>query len=227
MPASNHPIQVVILEDHPMTMDGYLSHLSGAQDIIITGKLNYGEQLEPVLERYPADVLLLDIQVPTSPTNPNPFPAWHVISRLLAQHQSLVILIVTMHDRPALIDAALDAGVSGYILKDDQTAYKELPAIIRTAASGGAYFSPLARQRWLERRKAANEPLLSPRQLEALSLCAAYPDESLYDLATRMQIAPSTLRNLLSRAYIKLEVSSRGAAVARARKLNLLTPDMP
>ncbi len=69
--------------------------------------------------------------------------------------------------------------------------------------------------------------MLSSRQLEALSLCSAYPDEGLEKIALRMEIAGSSLRNVLSSTYEKLQVNSRSAAIAKAHNLGLLPPEMP
>lgn len=221
-------IKIILLEDHPMTLDGYLSKLTPARDIEVGPTLSYGEDLEPALAGYPADVLLMDLQVPTSPTNSNPFPVWHVLTRVVEKYPKLAILILSMFNSPAMIDNALEAGINGYILKDDIIAYRDLPAIVRMAAQGSAYFSPSVRQRWLDRRKNdLSEPLLSPRQLEALSLCATYPNENLGQIAERMHVAQSTLRNLLSRAYLKLEVNNRGAAVNLCYQHGLLVTNPP
>jgi LuxR family maltose regulon positive regulatory protein len=69
--------------------------------------------------------------------------------------------------------------------------------------------------------------LLTPRQLEVLSLCAAYPDASTSDLAGMMTISNSTVRNLLSSVYLRLGVHSRTAAVEKAREMGLVTPRPP
>jgi DNA-binding NarL/FixJ family response regulator len=63
--------------------------------------------------------------------------------------------------------------------------------------------------------------------LEALSLCAAYPHSKTAELARKMKIANSTVRNLLSHAYLKLDVQTRAAAVAKARQLGIITPESP
>jgi DNA-binding CsgD family transcriptional regulator len=70
---------------------------------------------------------------------------------------------------------------------------------------------------------ADGDSALSPRQLETLSLCQAYPNESTAQLAARLSIANSTLRNLLSGAYIKLDVHTRNAAITKASQLGLIT----
>jgi DNA-binding CsgD family transcriptional regulator len=62
--------------------------------------------------------------------------------------------------------------------------------------------------------------------LEALSLCAAHPGASTAELAKKMNIAHSTMRNLLSGGYLKLKVRTRAEAVARARQMGLITPEV-
>lgn len=226
METFNKKIKLILLEDHPMTRDGYLGRFSETNDIDVIAHFHYGDELVEALKDTQPDVLLLDINVPTNPENPNPFPIWHVIQNALERNPKLEVVIISMYDRPALISSAIEAGVSGYILKDDYTAYSELPSIIRTIASGGIFFSQAARQRWLSRRQNDSQAILSPRQLEALSLCATYSDERLDEIARRMNVADSTLRNLLSRIYLKLDVNSRRSAVSRARMLGLLPPEV-
>jgi ATP/maltotriose-dependent transcriptional regulator MalT len=63
--------------------------------------------------------------------------------------------------------------------------------------------------------------------LEALSLSAAYPDSSTAELARKMLVSNSTVRNLLSGAYIKLDVHNRSAAIAKARQLGLISSEAP
>ena len=65
---------------------------------------------------------------------------------------------------------------------------------------------------------------LTARQIQALSLCAAFPELSTGELAKKMEIANSTLRNLLSGAYLRLNVRNRMAAVAKARQKGIITP---
>ena len=220
-------IRISILDDHPGIIDGYRYRLEREPDIEIVGTAGYGEELEPLLAAKSADVLLLDVQVPTSAENANPYPILHLLPRLLQRHPEMCVLIISMHAQRALIQASMEAGASGYVLKDDQAAIRDLAAVVRIVAGGGVYMSQLANQ--LLRKRATDElnQALSQRQVEVLSLCAAYPDASTAELADKMNIAASTLRNLLSGAYLKLDVRSRGAAVARARQLGLLPQDVP
>jgi two-component system, NarL family, nitrate/nitrite response regulator NarL len=220
-------IRVAILDDHQGIIDGYLYRMGQVDDIIVTATASFGEELEPILAKKAVDVLILDVYVPTSRENPNPYPILHLIPRLLELYPHLEILAVTMHAQRTLIQALMDAGVSGFVLKDDQAAIHELASVIRTVARGGIYLSPLAYQLLMRHPTGELSQPLSARQSQALSLCAAYPDANTADLAKMMKVAESTLRNLLSGSYLKLNVRTRAAAVAKARQMGLISPDGP
>ena len=220
-------IRVAILDDHQGIIDGYLYRLGGAPDIEVVATILFGEDLEPTLARNPVDVLVLDVQIPTSPTNPNPFPILYIIPRLLEIYHNLVVVVISMHTQRTLINAVMEAGASGYVVKDDQATIRELASVIRTVAGGSIYMSQYAYQELKKSRTGALLQPLSPRQLEALSMCAAFPDASSAELCQMMNIANSTLRNLLSGAYLKLNVRSKAAAIARARQMGLITPEKP
>jgi two-component system response regulator DesR len=186
--------------------------------------MHFGDELKPTLENHQADVLLLDIGVPTSSSNPNPYPILHVIPALLERYSSLVILIISMHIERGLIRAVMDAGASGYILKEDLATLRDLENVIISVHNGGIHLSRKANDILL-RGMDGNESLLSKRQLEALSLCLAFPDSTTAELAQKMSISNSTVRNLLSGAYLKLGVRSRNAAVTKARQQGLISPE--
>ena len=218
-------INVVILDDHLSIIDGYLFRLNGAPGIEVVGTGIYAEQVDPLLASCPVDVLLLDIQVPISPQNPNPYPVHQVIPHWLQLNPDLAVLIISMYNLPTLLKAVMEAGASGYILKEDQYAIRNLASILRTAHGGGIYLSPNAQQTL--RKRQPDSPDLTPRQVEVLSLCAAYPDATTSDLADKLNVANSTVRNLLSSAYLRLGVRSRAAATAKAQQLGLFAPPFP
>jgi len=214
-------IQLMIMDDHQSIVDGYFYRLSNVPEIEVVATLAYSDELETALKEHPVDVLVLDVQVPTSPKNPNPYPILHAIPNLLQSYPNLAILVISMHDQRGLIRAIVEAGASGYILKNDGQKIQELGKAIISVAEGGVCFSEKALKAFI----AKTEEPFSPRQLEALSLCAAYPNSKTAELAHMMEIANSTLRNLLSSAYLKLGVQTRAAAVAKAREMGIITPD--
>jgi DNA-binding NarL/FixJ family response regulator len=225
MPAGK--VRVAILDDHQSIIDGYVYRLTSTPgvEVVVTG--TYGEELEPMLRSHPADVLLLDLSVRTSPENSNPFPILHLIPTLLQKYPDLAVLVITMFAEPAMMRTIIEAGASGYILKDDTGAFRELGNVVLSVANGGIYFSKKAHNLYLQTEAIEGADLLTPRQLEVISLCAAYPDWSTTDLAKEMVVSNSTIRNLLSSVYLRLGVHSRTAAVEKAREMGLITPRPP
>lgn len=218
-------IRVAILDDHQSIIDGYLYRLNNDPVIEVVATSLFGEDLEPILAGEPVDVLLLDVNVPTSRDNPNPYPVLHLIPELLQRYPNLNVLVISMHDQRTLIKAVVKAGASGYILKDDQNSIKELGAIVRSVAYGGIYFSKQAHEKILV--PDINNSLLTPRQQEILSIIAAYPEITAAQIAIELNVANSTVRNHLSSAYLRLGVQNRAAAIAKARHLGLITPPLP
>jgi DNA-binding NarL/FixJ family response regulator len=216
-----NPIRVLILEDHQPIIDGYLYRLAGAPDIQVAATLSYGEELEPALAAQPLDVLILDISVPTSAANPNAYPILYLIPRLLERYPQLGILVISMSAQRTMVRALLEAGANGYVLKDDRAAILDLAAIVRLISSGGIFLSQRI-SGLLKTPAGEADSLLTPRQAEILSFCAAYPDISTSDIARQLNIAHSTVRNLLSGAYLRLEVSTRAAAISKARQIGLI-----
>lgn len=220
-------IRVTILDDHQTIIDGYRFRLGNSSRAEVVAAISAGDELYPTLGKYPTDVLLLDVNVPTSADNPNPYPILHVIPTLLQQYPDLTILVISMHAERSLIRAVMEAGASGYILKDDQTSLRDLENVVALVFNGGIYLSRQVKNGLLKAGGMGGESLLSKRQLEALSLCLSYPDSSTADLAKKMSISNSTVRNLLSGAYIKLDVHTRIAAVTKARQLGLISSESP
>jgi two-component system nitrate/nitrite response regulator NarL len=220
-------IRVTILDDHQSIIDGYLYRLNGILQIEVVACISFGEELEQTMSKHPTDVLLLDINVPTSGDNSNPYPILYTIPTLLELYPSLYILVITMHSERGLIRAVMEAGASGYVLKDDQTVIRDLGNVILSVASGGIVLSQQAHQLLRKYDPSADGGSLSNRQLEALSLCAAYPDWTTADLSRKMSVSNSTVRNLLSSAYLRMGVHSRLAAVIKARQLGIITPLSP
>lgn len=219
------PIRVAILDDHQSVVDGYLYRLGAVPDIEVVGTAIYSEELELLLERHPVDLLLLDVTVPISPSNPQPYPIFHLLPRLLESYPSLSVLVISMHDQRPLIRAVMEAGASGYILKDDHATLKELGNVVLSVIRGGIYLSQRAYKQIRQSTDEADGLGLTPRELQVLSLCAAFPDMPTSEVAATIGVAHSTVRNLLSSAYLRLEVRSRAAAVLKARHLALITPE--
>jgi len=213
-------IRLAILDDHPSIIDGYRYRLATESRIkIVATGLNW-EEFEPKLASNPADVLILDLCVPTSADNHATIPVQHVVPALIKQYPGMHILVISMFQQPALVEELANAGVSGYIVKQDSLSLQQLVNVIGIIAGGGFYFSPGAFH--ILHTGRSRRSGLSPRQLEALSMCAAYPNSTSKDIANMLGTSAPTVRNLLSMAYRRLSVTNRAAAIERARELSLL-----
>ncbi len=218
-------IKVAILEDHQSIIDGYLYRLKESDEIEVVGVLNYGEGLDRLLQSQPVDVLIMDVNVPSRPDNLNPFPALHITPRIIQENPNLNILVISILTQRTLIQALVECGISGYIFKQDGDSIRQLSKIVTIIANHGIYFSHEAHENLRLEKASQASPALTARQLEALSLCAAYPDCSTAEIAKRMKIANSTLRNLLSSAYLRLDVRTRAAAIARLQIKGIIPPN--
>lgn len=223
----NTPIHVAIADDHQSVVDGYryrLEHLSD-DNIEVVGTAKYAEELEALLANHPTDVLILDVSLPISENNASSFPILYAIPDFLQRYNTLSIIVISMHIEGTLIDRVIKAGAKGYIVKDDQQSIKNLGNIIKSVAhSGGTFLSPQAREQWQKKSLEQTASNLTPRQLEVLSLCIAHPELTTRDLADILTVQHSTVRNLLSRAFKRLEVPNRASAVKKVRKLGILAP---
>ncbi|HEY3311400.1 MAG TPA: response regulator transcription factor [Anaerolineales bacterium] len=218
---TTNQINISILEDHQGIIDGYLYRLTGVEKLKIAGIGRYGEELKQILANNPTDVLILDIEIPISPANSNPYPVLNAIPQLKQKYPHLAILVISSHTQQVLVERLFELGVSGCIFKNDHAAIEHLAEIIAGIHRGGVYFSQGAYEKLRSLKSEESHPLLTPRQLEALSLCVAFPDSSTLELAKRLGVSNSTFRNLLSTAYKRLGVRTRIAAIAELQRMGI------
>lgn len=220
-------IRVAILDDHQSTLDGYAYRLDKYKNIVVVATARFANQLDEMLQQHSIDLLLLDVSVPIAENDPNPFPLLHKLPQLRTDYPETAILIISMHKHRTLVRAVMDAGAKGYIVKDDRQAIVQLGEIITSIAAGGIFLSDQSYAAMADSGPRDGIKALTPRQIQALSLCAAAPDVSTAELARKMNIAPSTARNMLSDIYLRLNVRNRASAIFKARQLGLITPYSP
>lgn len=220
MPPSK--VRVAILDDHQSIIDGYTYRLNNTPGVELVATALYGNELHAMLRDHIVEVLIIDLSVQTSPRDQSPYPVLRVIPQLLQEHPDLKVLVVSMHAGPGLMRTIMETGVSGYITKDDHEALKNLGRIVLASADGDIYFSQEAYRLYRQYENIRSGELLTPRQVEAISVCALHPDLSTAELAEILAVSNSTARNLLSSAYLRLGVHSRVAAIEKARELGLI-----
>jgi DNA-binding NarL/FixJ family response regulator len=215
-------LNVAILEKHQLTIDGYCYRLGMIPEINIIGSFLFAEDLANEFEDLPIDLLITGIDVSLSRENRNPFPILYFLNQFVHKKPALKTLVVSYINQLGIIDSLLELGVSGIVSKEDQKSAEKLGNIIEVIANGGVFFSEGIHQDLIAGQ---HKSILTKRQMEALSLCAAYPDEDTSYLSKKLDISSSTFRNLLSMTYLRLGVRTRSSAIAKARQLGLIPTD--
>ncbi|MGB3269661.1 MAG: response regulator transcription factor [Rhodanobacter sp.] len=196
-------IRVLLAEDQAMVR-GALSALLGMEsDIEVLGSAADGEAAWREVQRLKPDVLVTDIEMPGL--------TGLELAQRIQRHDELPVkvIIVTTFARPGFLRRALDAGVSGYLLKDAPA--ENLAEALRTVHRGGRAIDPqLALEAWSEA-----DPL-NDRERQVLRL--AGEGQSAGDIAAKLNLSHGTVRNYLSEAIGKLGVGNRIEAYRLARQ---------
>lgn len=211
------PISVAILDNRQIEIDGIHYRLLGQKDIQIVGVARFGNHLIELLAQQPVNVLLVDKTTPTSPGQSTLFLIVRLLPDLLQAHPLLRVSVIASTASIADVQEARRQGAIAYILKGDQEAWVNLGQVIRVIAVGSFYYSPTVAALLAVHGEKPVE--LTPRQYEILSLLAAYPDMTTFEIALRLGVAHSTVRNQLSQAYWRLGVATRAAAIGCLRSL--------
>jgi DNA-binding NarL/FixJ family response regulator len=215
-------VKTVILEKHPMSLQGVQANLSKCDQIQVTKGLLYGEDLKPTLDAQITDILLMEIDIPTSIQDPRRFPLLKLVSLVSNTSNQIKTIIHSYQSSKEVVDFFVRAGVKGFILKDDYEAYQNLPSIILSINQGGLFFSSSLFRTVLKFEKSVKDLKLTERQLQVLTSSVIFPQKSTAELAQALGISHSTYRNTLSRVYKKLDVGSRTAAADKAQQLGLI-----
>lgn len=157
------PTSVLLVDDHPMVQDGLTACLSYYPDIEIIGSTQDGKSALAQALALKPDVILMDISMPDM----NGIDATEIITEQLADTK---ILIFSMHDSLEFVNSAIQAGASGYILKDTGSA--EVYLAIKAVASGKIHFSPSVAAALIENPLKEEQEKLTTREQMVLSFIA-------------------------------------------------------
>ena len=192
-------IRILIADDHPVVRDGLSGIFGGAEDFEVVGLASDGEEAVELARRLKPDVVLMDLRMPR-------MDGVTAIRRLAPQQR---ILVLTTFDADTDVLPAIEAGATGYLLKDAPRS--ELYRAVRAAARGEAVLSPPVATRVL-RAARSDEPSLSAREIEILELVARGTTNR--EAAERLFISEATVKTHLIHIFEKLGVETRSAVVA-------------
>lgn len=204
-------IRLLLADDHPVVRAGLRALLETEPDLCVVAEADSPEAAVAESARTDPDVVLMDLRFGGDATGAD------ATRRIRALEAPPYVLVLTNYDTDADILEAIEAGASGYLLKDAPP--HALVAAVRAAAAGESALAPVIATRLLQRmRRPATS--LSARELEVLRLVAE--GHSNARIATELVITELTVKSHLVHIYSKLDVGSRTAAVSAARRLGLL-----
>ena len=223
-PQSPKPLAIVLVEDDVAFQDAFRAAVSAAPDLSVIGVAATVAQARVMLEGPAADVLVVDLGLPDG-------SGIDVIREAHARWPDCAIMVSTTFADERHVIASIEAGASGYLLKD--SALPAIPEDIRVLHGGGSPISPrIARQVLMRFRPAerpvdeataadkAAAPSLSEREQETLQLITR--GFSFDEIAELMNVSRNTVLTFVRRIYTKLEVRSKTEAVFEARAHGLL-----
>ena len=194
-------IRVVIAEDQSMVLGALSALLEIERDIKVVGRAANGKEALELTLKHKPDILLSDIEMPE-------MSGLEVAAELKQRGSTSRVIILTTFARPGYLRRALEAGATGYLLKDSPSA--TLADAVRRAHAGLRVVDPdLAAGAWTE-----DDPL-TDRERQVLRLAAEGSTSG--DIADQLHLSEGTVRNYLSEAISKLGASNRVEAARIAR----------
>ncbi|MFE1100967.1 response regulator [Nocardiopsis alba] len=207
-------IRVLLVDDHPVVREGIRGMLSTEPDLDVVGDAGSGPEAVVRAAELSPDVILMDLRMPGG-------DGVEATERIRAAHPGVHVLVLTTYDTDTDILRAVEAGATGYLLKD--TPRGELAEAVRSAARGETVLSGHLAGKLLtgvRRRSEPEGPALSPREVEVLRLAADGHTNAV--IGRILHISATTVKTHLMRIYEKLGVGDRTSAVTRALRRGLL-----
>lgn len=232
-------VRVLLVDDHPVVRSGLRAVLEATSRVEVVGEASSGEQALALVPSVSPDVVLMDLNLGDG------LDGVATTQRILAGGSGSgsgsgggsgggggaadgptpqgvprppAVLILTTYDHDADIVRAVEAGASGYLLKDATP--EAIADAVAAAARGETVLASGLAQRLVQRMRAPAEPTLTPRELEVLRLVAQ--GASNRAIAKAMFVSEATVKTHLVHAYDKLGVDNRTAAVTTARERGML-----
>ncbi len=202
-------IRLLIVDDHPIVRDGLRGVFSADPEFEVVGEASNGS--EAVSRAEAADVVLMDLRMPE-------MGGVEAIIQLRKTYPSVRVLVLTTFDTDSDVLPAIEAGATGYLLKDAPR--EELLRAVRSAHRGESVLSPSVAGRLMGRVRRPVDGALSKREREVLALVADGTTNR--EAARRLFVSEATIKTHLLHIYDKLGVRDRAAAVSEAYKRGLL-----
>lgn len=207
-------VRILIADDHPVVRTGLGGMIAGERDLEVVAEAADGSEARRLASRHRPDVVLMDLKMPE-------MDGVSATATIREEQPDVQVLVLTTYNSDADILKALEAGATGYLLKDAPK--EELFDAIRNAAEGKSSLTPDVASRVVERMRVPQEQSLSSRETEILELVAAGTSNK--EIAKTLWVSETTVKSHLLHAFEKLGVDDRTAAVTTALKRGLIHLD--
>jgi DNA-binding NarL/FixJ family response regulator len=214
---SQEKTRVLVADDHAVFRYGMRAMLANAPGFEVVGEAATGEEaIEKAAERRP-EIVLVDIQMPG-------MNGIEATRRIVHANPEVGVVVVTMFGDDDSVFSAMRAGARGYVLKGADA--EEVMKVLRAVAEGEAHFGPEIASRIMSFFSAPKPappseafPELTSREAEIVDLMAR--GMSNQEIARRLYLSQKTVRNHVSKVFLKLQVADRAHAIVRAREAGL------
>lgn len=205
------PLRLLLVDDHPVVRTGLAGMLAAEDDIDVVGEAGNGEEAVAMARELRPDVVLMDLRMPR-------LDGAEATALIVAELPQVRVLVLTTYDNDADIVRAVEAGATGYLLKD--TPRDALADAVRSASRGETVLAAPVAARLVDRMRAPAPPALTPRETEVLAAVARGLSNA--EVGASLHIGEATVKTHLLRIFAKLDVDDRTAAVTTAYRLGLL-----
>ncbi|MDX3240389.1 response regulator transcription factor [Streptomyces sp. ME18-1-4] len=205
-------VHILIVDDHPVVRFGLRGVLEAYDDLRVVGEAGSGDEAIVLAAATRPDVVLMDLRMPGT-------DGATATARICQEHPGIRVLVLTTYEGDADILPAIEAGATGYLLKD--TPIGTLTDAIRAAARGETILAPPVAARLVTHLQAPAGEQLTPREVQVLGLVARGLSNS--EIGRQLYIGEATVKTHLLRTFVKLGVNDRTAAVTVALARGVLT----
>lgn len=198
-------ITLVIVDDHPLVLDGLVSRFERSSQIDVIGQASNGAEAIKLVERLMPDVVLMDINMPVM----NGIEAAEIFKE---KFSTVKLLVLSMHDDREYVMSMAQAGAKGYVLKSASA--DEMLMAIKAVHMGGIYFSPSIAQILVSKGNRRYDDTLSSREQTVLGLLANGMSNK--EVARELDISVRTVETHRRNIKTKLEISTTPGLVRYA-----------
>jgi DNA-binding NarL/FixJ family response regulator len=204
-------IRVLLADDHPVVRAGVAALLDAEPDLLVVGEAVDGAQAVQLAADLSPDVVLMDLRMPR-------LDGVSATAQITAAQPAVRVLVLTTYDTDTDIVRAVEAGAAGYLLKD--AGRRALGDAVRAAARGETVLAPPVAAKLVTRMRLPSPEALTAREIEVLTLVARGLTNA--DIGRSLFIGEATVKTHLLRAFGKLGVGDRTAAVTVAIERGIL-----